>query len=420
MISEEFVNQPLLKPIELPESVYLDKDRSFPNYQQLFDWARSNVQYFENDHRGLLAGYVNQWQMLAEPFRRLVSLIESAKPENVGDKSFEKRLRNEIENEIGIISKGPAFLTRSFFAQVINSSNVREWRLVGFLFASVGLDIDFSKSENIQWIHNSAYQNEIATGFSLAQLLGLASNSAVSPDRTHLESLSRDLASTIKNAKAAITRVSNSTAEWEKQRKLSAQTTDTEVRERIKEGLTAYRDLIDDLGVKLEGHETAFKERMRLDAPASYWSNHAKSAAKGAALWGAIFTSLVLLLLLVLITMSEPYFRFVASIGSASDNADAIAIQSFAQLALISLPAGLVFWFLRMPARLFRERLHLWNDARHREMLITTYLSLSVEGEGVITPQERAIVLQTIFSTPSDLKDEEERQSLFPIAGGTR
>jgi len=64
-------------------------------------------------------------------------------------------------------------------------------------------------------------------------------------------------------------------------------------------------------------------------------------------------------------------------------------------MALVIIPVGLVFWFLRILLRNYRETRAIEDDARERTTMLQTYIYLVAEGK--MLPEDRMVVLHALF-----------------------
>ncbi len=140
-----------------------------------------------------------------------------------------------------------------------------------------------------------------------------------------------------------------------------------------------------------KGLEEAFKEHVRLDAPATYWRERATSASRTAKRSLAAFLIGALGVVGLSIEFGPELLERLAAVEGAG---------SFAPLALVSVPALTALWGLRHAARLFVTNLENSADARMRETMATTFLALTKE-QGSIEKEERLLVLEALFRPPA-------------------
>lgn len=146
-----------------------------------------------------------------------------------------------------------------------------------------------------------------------------------------------------------------------------------------------------------KGLEEAFKEHVRLDAPATYWREQAASASKTAKRALAAFLAGALAVVVLSIVFGPGLLERLATVDGAG---------SFAPLALVSIPALTALWGLRHAARLFVANLERSADARTRETMATTFLALTKE-QGDIGKEERLLVLEALFRPPAAARTDD-------------
>ena len=140
-----------------------------------------------------------------------------------------------------------------------------------------------------------------------------------------------------------------------------------------------------------KGLEDAFKEHVRLDAPATYWRERAISASRTAKWSLAAFIVGALGVVGLSVEFGPDLLERLAAVEGTG---------RFAPLALVSIPALTALWSLRHAARLFITHLQGSADARMRETMATTFLALTRE-QGSIEKEERLLVLEALFRPPA-------------------
>ncbi len=133
--------------------------------------------------------------------------------------------------------------------------------------------------------------------------------------------------------------------------------------------------------------QETYKNHLMLEQPAEYWSKSAerhRSNATRAIYTLAIASTIALAILIV-------FFWQWLSKGPT-------------ELSLVSMQGGIIFtvviaifgYILKIISRIIFSSLHLARDAEERQQLTYVYLALSKEGQ--IAPEEREIVLTSLFS----------------------
>lgn len=137
-------------------------------------------------------------------------------------------------------------------------------------------------------------------------------------------------------------------------------------------------------------NENLYREKLRLEAPAKYWKERAvKLESESQNYLGFLIRISLygsLLLFILLISLGNNFFDNVFT-----DNIKGIKWS----LILITIISLLVF-IIRIFAKLYMSTLHLSRDAEEREQLTHFYLAL--KKDTTIEPEERQLILQSLFS----------------------
>ena len=151
--------------------------------------------------------------------------------------------------------------------------------------------------------------------------------------------------------------------------------------------------------------KATYEEKLRLEAPASYWAK--KKTVHAWLYWcsGGAFLSAI------------------AGIGYAAwswpDEIVAFLPRSegrelgLSALVFFTVPALFIAWGLRVVLRLFNENLALAADAKMRSTMITTYLALTQAGSA--TAEERFLILNAIFRPPGAAAAEDNLSDIAEI-----
>jgi hypothetical protein len=144
-----------------------------------------------------------------------------------------------------------------------------------------------------------------------------------------------------------------------------------------------------------EGQEQliAFKqslsEEVKVRAASQLWNDRATSHRWSMIVCFILFATIVTATITTLVV----WFREVISI-LPRDNNNHI---EYAGLALVVIPAIGIGWLLRIFARFVQSNNVLADDARQRQAMIRTYLSLVGEKDSGVTDKDRLIMLNAIF-----------------------
>lgn len=140
----------------------------------------------------------------------------------------------------------------------------------------------------------------------------------------------------------------------------------------------------------IKNNEDLYKEKLRLEAPAKYWKDRAdklKKEGKGYLNWliGVSVVSAVLLFILLML-LGTKYFE-----EAFNDKIKGIK-WSIILITIVSLLA----FTIKILSKMTFSSFHLSRDAEEREQLTHFYLAL--KKDTTIEPEERQLILQSLFS----------------------
>lgn len=143
--------------------------------------------------------------------------------------------------------------------------------------------------------------------------------------------------------------------------------------------------------LKLQELEKTYKEKLKLEGPATYWSQRAKSLKSQG--WFAL-VSLVLLILIICYSLSELLWKTPDQIFTSYFKGDhSAAIRwSIIYVTLISFLAFCV----KAISKVMFSSFHLARDSEERHTLTYFYLALLKESE--IDSEEKKLIMQSLFS----------------------
>lgn len=140
----------------------------------------------------------------------------------------------------------------------------------------------------------------------------------------------------------------------------------------------------------IKNNEDLYREKLRLEAPAQYWKDRAlKLKSEGtrylsSLIWVSVIAAILLFALLLL--LGTEYFK-----ESFSDNVKGIK-WSIILITIVSLLA----FTIKILSKMTFSSFHLSRDAEEREQLTHFYLAL--KKDTTIEPEERQLILQSLFS----------------------
>lgn len=135
-----------------------------------------------------------------------------------------------------------------------------------------------------------------------------------------------------------------------------------------------------------------YETELALRAPVEYWAAVAKKHRVWAAVWGGLFALALSAALTGLFLWGDEIRQFL---GSSQPNAGNLSQSSAATLFLVLGFSTLLFWGLRMIARIFLSNYHGARDAAERETMAKTFLALRREGN--VTDEQLSLVLAPLF-----------------------
>ncbi|SHG99352.1 DUF6161 domain-containing protein [Flavobacterium johnsoniae] len=146
-----------------------------------------------------------------------------------------------------------------------------------------------------------------------------------------------------------------------------------------------------DSKLKIEELEKTYKAKLKLEGPATYWSDRAKKLRRQG--WIAL-SCLIILVLMVCDSLNELLWRTPEQIFTSYFKGDHSAAIRWS-IIYITLIAFLAFCIKAISKVMFSS-FHLARDSEERHTLTYFYLSLLKESE--IDPEEKKLIMQSLFS----------------------
>lgn len=154
---------------------------------------------------------------------------------------------------------------------------------------------------------------------------------------------------------------------------------------------TAFSDLATKHETNLKTIEDTFHNKLALQKPIDYWREKKASHVKLAKRFAC--ASAIVLVVFAFGLGCLIHWAF----GSLGPNDN----PKHWQVGVTIIAAFFVIWIVRLFVRMFLSHQHLAADAAERVTMVQTYLSLSLEGQGV-APADRSVILQQLFKSASD------------------
>jgi len=158
---------------------------------------------------------------------------------------------------------------------------------------------------------------------------------------------------------------------------------------------TASREYMAELKAELDTRrseiallEKTYSEKLKLEAPANYWSQIASRSSWAAAGWLFLFVGTV-------VGVAYYLVQWWADLsGTLSSFLKDAGVGGVAFISIIALGLG---WILKHFSRGFVQNMQAAADARHRKVMVMTYLGLAKDEGTQITDAERALILNALF-----------------------
>lgn len=195
-----------------------------------------------------------------------------------------------------------------------------------------------------------------------------------------------------------------------------------EISERHENAATAWNERADQIAANfdemrqnresdLKNLTTTYETHMQLKGPLLYWRNKRKEHGKGKFCMGVAAAVSGIIGAGVLVWATH-------LILPASQSADQIPWRSIGLFVLIST---FVLWLVRLFVKLMLSHIHLYADAREREVMISTFMALvrRQESREGIAKMDLALVLAPIFkpSTTGVIQDDGGPTTLTDFIG---
>lgn len=134
--------------------------------------------------------------------------------------------------------------------------------------------------------------------------------------------------------------------------------------------------------------ENLYSEKLKLEAPATYWEEMAKQYSRKGTTW--LWVSIVLAAG-ILVGLIKLFFSIQDPAGGQIQ-----WISLIRSYTLITAIAGIGFYMLRLTVRMTMSSYHQSRDAEERNKLSYFYLALTEKG--AVSEKERALVINALFS----------------------
>lgn len=139
---------------------------------------------------------------------------------------------------------------------------------------------------------------------------------------------------------------------------------------------------------KVENLESTYKEKLRLEPAATYWTKKAKEYKESGNRWSKFLTGFIVVGFLVFGVL---FYTWVSSQSTA------ISLDSLQGVVLFITVLSIYAFAIKALSKMVFSSYHLQRDAEEREQLTHLYLALTHEKDD-FDADARSIVLQALFS----------------------
>jgi hypothetical protein len=170
--------------------------------------------------------------------------------------------------------------------------------------------------------------------------------------------------------------------------------------------------LIDKGSKSLATLESAYNEKLALEASVTYWKDKQSSHVKSARIWGAIFSGIVVGIGVGAFCLLK-YWIGDPNAGTPSTQP---YVPPYWKITLMLVFAALTVWALRILSRLLLTNIHLAIDAGHRAIVVLTYLSMLEKKTITDNAENRQLMLRTVFRPVSTGVVKDDGMPLTPLS----
>lgn len=161
-----------------------------------------------------------------------------------------------------------------------------------------------------------------------------------------------------------------------------------DVNAQLKDSASTFASSHAGWGKQIEGLETLYKEKLRLEQPAKYWKDLEDTYTQQGRWWAVTTIAItgVLVTLVGLFVYNPP----------ALLNSAAFTLSGFKGAVALGAGVSMLIYLINILARMWTSSLHLARDARERYQLTHVYLALAKDG--AVSEKDKEIVLSALFS----------------------
>lgn len=342
---------------------------------------------------------------LKAPLREIHTLAISAIDADNLTAKKKKKIRDEIEGVLDRIANGDSFLQGSSIHNSITQLlNQRNYNARGLTGGIIGYPLDLILEELPKRI--DTFKELTITYMAGAILAG-----RLEPNYTHTKRLFNNL---ISEGKAALQQQATAFQGEVENRRKEAAAAAKDIKAAQSEMIEVKKEFVElkaSHEAEMDKIRDTFRDELALKEPATYWNdkrkNHRLAVFAGAAGFLAVAGFGVYFMWNGLPSIIESISGQLAgakNVGSAAELAKDVVqrdggsfFEGLSGLALVTIPAIVFLWILKLFARVFVENLHSLQDASQRSTMVVTYLSLLKDESKAMTPSERLLILEALF-----------------------
>jgi hypothetical protein len=375
-------------PITISFSDAKGKSFNFGTLEQLEDFLKTEAEFWlekdsklKSDGLSVTHSYLTSFNNM----RSALGVVESWKPQlSVWDEStFNGQISSLQSNHLNQLSSYWLWSGHAFIDAWLKC--YQQSQATGDAFLDVVFNRNLGNFSNCEYMRGYLLAYEfLQQDESLITKRRDAEKSTFATIRGQLSKKKDDLIIEVAEFQEGITAWKVDTTsvitQWQAEQKKHYDDTSISQSKNFQEHLGSWIKSIADL-------EETYKEKLRLDGPATYWNRSAEKFKSQAYLW----VSLLVLISCVFILYLSNFF-----IAWLQGHPIELKLQTLEGVVLFASVISAFALLVRTFSRLAFSAFHLQRDAEEREQLTHLYLSLANETE--VDVESRRIVLQALFS----------------------
>lgn len=386
-----------------------DERRTFSDIAEFRAWAERQKKYI-TEIIGPIRSHAN-YDLLLIPYDNILSATQKLEnPEDI------KNVKDSIEQSIESVTAGESLTDESALRYIIQTSQLNNEERAGFLAAvfRINLCVD---DDPIQLFKHPGTRNGFVSGYVEAYALGLADKSGLTPARVEIDNILSSANDFLRRSEERAEKFEKSVKDLEYRRAEEIQKTDQKLENITSKRHARYLKVRSDFIDERQKIINEYKEFTALHDSVKYWESQSRKSFLFAlvGLFAFLFIGGFIVYRLIFNgpALLQELFDVVAKY-------DFLAQNPLSYIGILTVPTIITLWALKFPARIFKEQLHLSNDAEHRQTVIKTYLSLLRDPANPVSPEEREFALRSIFGVPGSAAVDDPVPIIQEILSGRR